>query len=105
MHYRSRPHDECTSAKVATGHASAAQESNRSIDHNPEDLKYIHMQVTDVTEIQNFSSWKTAKVGFMQNASRLGNLSLVKGKKTTASLGSRKTACVRFVNHVQVLPT
>ena len=32
----------------------------------------------------------------MQNALRLGNLSFFQGKKTSTSLGSRKTACTRF---------
>ena len=92
---QSRPHDECTSAKVATGHASAAQESNRSVDHNPEDLKSIYKQVPSMTA-KDFSSWKTVKVWLMQNALRLGNLSFFQGKKTSTSLGLRKTACTRF---------
>ena len=102
---RGRPHDECTSATAVTGHASAAQESDRSIDHNPEDLKSIYRQVPNMNAKQSFSSWKTVKAGLMQNALRLGNLSFVQGKKTSASLGSRKTACTRFVKHIQVLLT
>ena len=102
---RSRPPDECTSAKVATGHASAAQESDQSVDHNPEDLKSIYRQVPNMSAKQSFSSGKNVEVGLMQNALRLGNLSSFQGKKTSASLGSRKTACTRSVKHFQVLPT
>ena len=90
---------------MATGHASAAQESDQSVDHNPEDLKSIHRQVPNMNAEQDFSGWKTVKVGLVQNALRLGNLSFFQGKKTSASLGSRKTACTRFVKRFQVLPT
>ena len=80
---------------MATGHASAAQESDQSVDHNPEDLKSIYKKVPNMTA-KGFSSWKTVTVWFMQNALRLGNLSFFQGKKTSTSLGSRKTACTRF---------
>ena len=74
---------------------SAAQERDQSVDHNPEDLKSIYKQVANTTA-KSFSSWKTVKVWLMQNALRLGNLSFFQGKKTSTSLGSRKTACTRF---------
>ena len=74
---------------------SAAQENDQSVHHNPEDLKSIYMQVPNMTAT-SFSSWKTVKVWLMQNALRLGNLSFFQGKKTSTSLGSRKTACTRF---------
>ena len=74
---------------------SAAQESDQSVDHNPADLKSIYRQVPNMTA-KGFSSWKTVKVWLMQNALRVGNLSFFQGKKTSTSLGSRKTACTRF---------
>ena len=74
---------------------SAAQESDRSVDHNPEDLKSIYMHIPNTTA-KSFSNWKTVKVWLMQNALRSGNLSFFQGKKTSTSLGSRKTACTRF---------
>ena len=74
---------------------SAAQESDQSVDQNPEDLKSIYKQVLNMT-VKDFSSWKTVKVWIMQNALRLGNLSFFQGTKTSTSLGSGKTACTRF---------
>ena len=74
---------------------SAAQESDRSVDHNPEDLKSIYKQVPNMTakrflKLENFKSLAHAK------RFALGNLSFFQGKKTSTSLGSRKTSCTRF---------
>ena len=91
---RSRPHDERTAAKVATGHVSAAQESDQSVDHNPEYLKSIYRQVPNTTE--KFLKYENCKSLIHAKRFAFGNLSFFQGKKTSTSLGSRKTACTRL---------
>ena len=54
------------SAKVATGHAKCSSESDRSVDHNPEDLKSIFKQVPNMNakrflKLENFKSLAHAK--------------------------------------------
>ena len=76
--------------------SSAAQESDQSVDHNPEDLKSIYMHIPNMTA-KSFSNWKTVKVWLMQNALRLGNLSFFQGKKTSTSFGLKENSMYKVL--------
>ena len=75
---------------------SAAQESDRSVDHNPEDLKSIYKQVPNMTA-KRFLKLENCKSLAHAKRFAFGEHKFLSGyKKTSTSLGSRKTARTRF---------